>query len=54
MQKRTLILWIVFAVCFVGLMPAAAQGRWKVLGQRKVNHLVDHDTIHVRVTGFYK
>lgn len=47
MQKRTLILAIVLAVCFVGFMPAAAQGRWKVLGKKKVNHMVDHDTIHV-------
>ena len=47
MQKRTLILSVVLAVCVVGLMPAAAQGRWKVLGKKKVNHMVDHDTIHV-------
>jgi hypothetical protein len=47
MQRRTLILSIVLAVCFAGLMPATAQGRWKVLGKKKVNHTVDHDTIHV-------
>ena len=47
MQKRTLILSVVLAVCFVGLMPAAGQGRWKILGKKKVNHTVDHDTIHV-------
>lgn len=47
MQKRMLILSVLLIVCFVAVMPVTAEGRWKVLGKRKVNHLVDHDTIHV-------
>ena len=47
MLRRSLVLSILFSVCLLALTPAMADGRWKVLGSRKVNHMVDHDTIHV-------
>lgn len=47
MQRRTIILSIILGCFLLSVMPVTAQGRWKVLGKRKVNHLVDHDTIHV-------
>lgn len=47
MHRRILILSIIVSLCLVSVAPVTAQGRWKVLGKRKVNHLVDHDTIHV-------
>ena len=45
-STRTLLLISIVCVAFLS-SSALAEGRWKVLGSRKVNHTVDHDTIHV-------
>jgi hypothetical protein len=46
-HSKKLRIIVCLLCCLFMVDSTMAQGRWKVLGKRKVNHLVDHDTIHV-------